>query len=102
MRVHEAPALPVGLFADAGYEDSLIALQPGDRVYLHSDGLSEERNAAGEMFDNDQIAPVLRAARGEDLVASVETLIERVVAWHGTQDLNDDIAIVALEIDADG
>ncbi len=100
VRVHDAPALPVGLFADAAYEDSLIALQPGDRVYLHSDGLSEERNAAGEMFDNDRIAPVLRAARGEDLAASVETLIERVVAWHGTQDLNDDIAIVALEISA--
>jgi len=99
VRVHDAPAFPVGLFADAAYADSVVTLEPGDRVYLHSDGLSEERNASGEMFDLDRIEPVLRAARGADLDASIDTLIERVVAWRGSENLNDDIAIVALELD---
>ena len=42
--VHDVPAVPIGMFPDSEYEDTVIQLQAGDRLYLHSDGLYEERH----------------------------------------------------------
>ena len=48
MEVFDAPGVPIGLLPDSSYEDNIIRMQPGDRLCLHSDGLSEERNQDGE------------------------------------------------------
>jgi sigma-B regulation protein RsbU (phosphoserine phosphatase) len=98
VQVHDAPALPIGLFADAQYEDSILSLNEGDRIYLHSDGLSEERNADGEMFGMEQIEEVLRARRGESLSDSLESVVAQVIDWQGSEHLSDDIAVLALEL----
>ena len=98
VEVHDAPALPVGLFPDAPYEDTAIALNPGDRLLLHSDGLSEERDAEGEMFGLERIGPFLSGQRNESLSASLDLLIEQVVSWHGSEFLHDDIAVLAIEL----
>jgi sigma-B regulation protein RsbU (phosphoserine phosphatase) len=100
VRVHNAPALPIGLFADAQYEDSMISLNPGDRIYLHSDGLSEERNAAGEMFGMQRVEASFSAQRSESLGDSLESIVTQVVAWHGSDHLSDDVAVLALELQA--
>ena len=38
--------IPFGLFAEAEYHSTVVALEPGDRVVLVTDGMLE-RNAAG-------------------------------------------------------
>lgn len=43
-------ALPLGLIAVGGYEQSLIHLQSGDRLVLYTDGLLEARSRSGEIF----------------------------------------------------
>ena len=98
VRIHNAPALPIGLFPDAEYEDSVISLDAGDRVYLHSDGLSEERDGDGEMFGMEQIEKIFRAQRDESLNHSLEAVVAEIVTWHGSEFLSDDIAVVALEL----
>jgi sigma-B regulation protein RsbU (phosphoserine phosphatase) len=98
--VHNAPALPVGLFPDAQYEDSVISLDAGDRLYLHSDGLSEERDAAGEMFGMERVEETFRDQRGASLAASLDTIVAQIVSWHGSELLSDDIAVLALELQA--
>ena len=42
------PGFPIGMIDEAEYDESVIELQPGDRLYLHSDGLTEEVNAQDE------------------------------------------------------
>jgi len=100
VQVHNAPALPVGLFPDAQYEDSVISLDAGDRLYLHSDGLSEERDSAGEMFGMERVEETFREQRGASLAASLDTVVAQIVSWHGSELLSDDIAVLALELQA--
>jgi len=102
VRVHDAPALPIGMFPDARYEDTVLVLDAGDRLYLHSDGLSEERDASGEMFGLERIGEILRARRGEPLASGLDALIDGAVAWLGSESIHDDIAIVAIELEAEG
>ena len=44
----------------AAYEVKTIQLQPGDKLVLFSDGLSEAANADGEFFDKKALKEVLR------------------------------------------
>ena len=46
----DAMGFAIGMFDEADYEESAIDLQHGDRLYLHSDGLTEEVNAHDEAF----------------------------------------------------
>jgi sigma-B regulation protein RsbU (phosphoserine phosphatase) len=49
-RVLEIPGLPPGLFADAQYDTSTLALQPGDSVLFCTDGITDAFNTNDEAF----------------------------------------------------
>ncbi|NRA59169.1 MAG: SpoIIE family protein phosphatase, partial [Phycisphaerales bacterium] len=51
--------LPVGVLAGAEYETHQVELQPADRVYLYSDGVTESMSPHGEMFSLNGLADVL-------------------------------------------
>ncbi len=95
---HDVPAVPIGLFPESEYEDSLLELHPGDRMYLYTDGLSEERNPAREEFGKHRMNALLSESRGMNLGESVDALISGVVDWRGNEHLRDDVAILATEI----
>lgn len=95
--VHDAPAVPIGLLPDSDYEESLLCLEPGDRVYLHSDGVSEERNAVGEVFGRERMMDIIAASRPSAVEDSLDALIEAATRWRGGRQLRDDVAVVAFE-----
>ena len=43
-------ALPLGISPNTAYEESTLALNPGDRLTLLSDGVVEAQSASGELF----------------------------------------------------
>lgn len=98
--VHDAPAVPAGMFADSEYQTSEIKLEAGDRVYLHSDGLHEERNADGEEFGRDRLCRLLEEHLDKPLDETVELVMQRVADWGGSDHLRDDAALVAMEVSA--
>jgi serine phosphatase RsbU (regulator of sigma subunit) len=54
-----APSLPVGILNSAEYEDQTIALEPGDRLAIYTDGVLEARNMAGELYGFDRLATLM-------------------------------------------
>ncbi len=98
VEIHDAPAVPIGLLEESEYEDTVLELQPGDRLYLHSDGVAEERNDQGEMFDRERMTAIIAEQRSQGLEQSVDALVQSVVAWGGGEQLDDDVAIVAAEL----
>jgi phosphoserine phosphatase RsbU/P len=91
------PNFPIGMVPGAEYADAAIELRPGDRLYLHSDGLIEEHNAAREQFGHDRLHAQLRAARDLPLQDSIDSLVEAVLTWSGRGALADDVTILAIE-----
>ena len=97
--VHDVPAVPIGMFPDSEYEDTVIELQAGDRLYLHTDGLYEERNSeTREQFGRDRMQQDLCAAAGNPFVASLDGLIQSITRWRGSDGFSDDIAVLGCEI----
>ena len=85
--------LGLGTFPDA-YAEAIATWQPGDRLLMYTDGLSEARDASGEFFPLALTNVPLRSDSVEDAVAGVVTAVNRHVP-RGR--LDDDIAVVVIE-----
>ena len=64
----------VGVSRKAKYADRPFELNPGDSLFVYTDGVPEAKNAAGEMYGTDR----LRAVLNQEPDASPERLIDLV------------------------
>src|SRR5258707_6641682 len=87
--------LPVGLLADAVYESDQCHMQPGDRLILLTDGVTEAQNARGDMFDSDRLETVAGKS------ASMDDIFAAVADFCGGTPLNDDCTVIELVYSGD-
>lgn len=89
--------LPVGLETELEPTFNVIALGPGDTVFIHSDGLVEQENADGEEFGERRLRRVL--AECLSCGVSPSSAIPRAFdEFRGTVPLQDDVSFIALRI----
>ena len=74
-----AGSLPLGLAADAHYDELIFALHEGETLTFYTDGIVEARNAAGELYGFERLTALLRSD------PSVEQMVEQACAF-GQQD----------------
>ena len=84
--------------ATTPYEEQVLVLDPGDRLYLYSDGISEAMNARGETFQMECMVRALAENRDAPLDDTLAALWRAVEAWCGGTSLHDDASLAALEI----
>lgn len=96
--VHEIAGRPIGLWPDSDYAEQRLELETGDRLFLYTDGLSEERNSQGDQFGDARMLEVLASTANTALDSTVNTLIREVAAWGKGDQVRDDVAIVAIEM----
>jgi serine phosphatase RsbU (regulator of sigma subunit) len=96
LREFRATGMPLGLMAGISYEESKTVLRPGDSFVLHSDGIAEARNDAGEMFGFPRMKAVLE--ENHDAERAITALLDELSAFAGPQwEQEDDITLVVLE-----
>jgi serine phosphatase RsbU (regulator of sigma subunit) len=73
-------------------------LEPGDRLLLYTDGITEARSPDGEFFGEQRLADFITAAvaAGEPAPETVRRLMRRVLT-HQADQLQDDASIIVLE-----
>lgn len=89
---------PIGMIHGAGYDESVIELRPGDRLYFHSDGLTEEINSKDEEFGNERLLRAIADGQALGLQESVDSLVRNVIVWRGEDHLKDDVSILAVSV----
>lgn len=89
--------LPVGLIAGATFEQFSISLAPGDRLLIHSDGITECARDDGTLLDNAGLAQILRDLRQTRGMACLESLIWKLSEYSGDAEFADDISAILLE-----
>ncbi len=97
-RLLHARGFPVGVMENVTYEEHTVRLEPGDRLYLYSDGLPEATDPGGEQFDYPRIIRTLERHRRRPLAGGLAKLVERVQEWRGGLRLEDDLSVLALEV----
>jgi serine phosphatase RsbU (regulator of sigma subunit) len=92
-----ATAMPVGLLERACYPPAELKLEPGDKIVIFSDGLSEAEDVEGNFYGLRRMKSTILFHAG-DSCAEIHDALMRSVEDYTTGALqNDDITLVVLE-----
>jgi sigma-B regulation protein RsbU (phosphoserine phosphatase) len=94
------PNLPAGLMPEIDFTVQETVLQPGDIIFLYTDGLNEAEDAAQAQFGEErmeQVASRLMAEGTRSTKTVVERMTEAVKGFVGDAEQSDDLTMLAIE-----
>ena len=89
----ETSGTVVGLFDGATYDESTIAMQPGDILAAFTDGVTEPENESGE-FGEERLIELIQEHRQEPLSRIGDVITRSVEDWIGDAEQPDDVTVV--------
>jgi phosphoserine phosphatase RsbU/P len=75
--------------------DETLTLERGDIALFHTDGVTEARNAAGELFDLPRLEQYLTDLHDEPASQIVTRIADAAWKWAGTP--KDDVSVLAVK-----
>ena len=93
----DTPGLPIGIDTDGDYAEGSLTMNPGDRIYLYSDGLAEELNPEGKMFGFRRIQQSLADHQSLPLDETLDQLVTGALQWSNAGSFRDDLSLLAIE-----
>lgn len=79
-------------------EIQTLRLSKGDRIYLFSDGLTDQLNAEGKKFSSQRLRSFLQLNQYLSLPEQMQMLQQAFAQWKGDTAQTDDILLLALEV----
>lgn len=89
--------LPLGMFAETRYDLQEFDLDPGDRLFVVSDGVWGADPSGREAYGQRAMARSMRATRLQPPSEAVGTVMRELQAFHADADLRDDAVVVCLD-----
>ncbi|MGA2133627.1 MAG: SpoIIE family protein phosphatase [Bryobacteraceae bacterium] len=88
----------LGVFPDWSYQEEHLDLEPGDRLVLYTDGITEIANAAGEEFGEERLMEVLSASRTLGAEAMQKQVMSTIAEYSGGN-FHDDASLIVTAVD---
>ena len=89
--------LVVGAMERSRYQDYEIRMQPGDAVFVYTDGVPEANNAAGEFYGIERMEATLNRISEHDPQSILLQMKADVDAFTGDAKQFDDVTMLCLE-----
>ncbi len=94
------PHLPLGVMDDLIYTAQETLLQPGESLFLYTDGLTEAMNESHELFGVKRIEKGLQDCIKNESIAPeklIQTMTNRVNAFVDGAEQSDDLTLLAIQ-----
>jgi sigma-B regulation protein RsbU (phosphoserine phosphatase) len=91
-----SPDMPLGVRSKTAYRTGTLTLQPGDGMFVATDGVIEAMNEAGDLYTIDRLDANLRSAVNSSALELVRTVTDSVHDFAGSAAKSDDITVLAL------
>lgn len=92
----ESTGMLVGILPEVDVKNETIILQPGESLVLYSDGVTEALDAAGKMFNEDDLLEHMQAARCSSAAEWTHGVLNAVRTHCREHQQSDDITIVTI------
>ena len=89
--------LVVGAIARSRYSDYEIRMEPGDAIFVYTDGAPEANNAEGEFYGMERLTAALNRCAGKSPQGILEGVKADVDAFTGDASQFDDLTMLCLE-----
>ena len=90
--------LPLGIREGEIFDQIAVPFEPGDLFLFYSDGITEMRNPAGELYGADRLSECVRGNRELEPEALVDAIRKAAVAFAQSDRLTDDLTCVAVKV----
>lgn len=90
-------SLGLGFQKGASYRESEIALEPGMKILLYTDGLYEARNAQDEEIGKQRIMSFLEEHNPKNIREMIDNTLAAMNQYIGAVGQNDDICLLGVE-----
>jgi PAS domain S-box-containing protein len=94
----ESSGFPIGMVRNPEYQDRVIKMKAGDRLYLYTDGIPESNDHEEREFGIERVMKVLNRNRGRSVQESLDNLMHELEEWRSDRSLHDDVTILGFEI----
>src|SRR5207253_496744 len=81
------------------YTQVCVPFETGDLFCFYSDGVTEARNPAGELFGFDRLADAIRNNRQLDPEELVARIRQVVIAFSNSETFTDDLTCVVVRVE---
>jgi hypothetical protein len=89
-------AYPLGIKVDLTWRVEEGRLDPGELLFLHSDGLSEARDSSGQEFGDARIEAAVRRGAGRPAPALAEEIAREARAFRSDEPPEDDVSVAVI------
>lgn len=89
----------LGIFEDGQYEEYEVPLEPGDKVVLFTDGVTNARDLDGENFGTERLEALLAAEGSLSPRDLGERILKAVGSHQSVREPSDDVALVILGLE---
>jgi len=87
----------LGMLHNMGYEEETLLLNPGDLLFLYTDGITEAMNDKEEMFEEERLLDLLKANQKSSAEKLSRKIVDDVLSFQGTQPQSDDLTLVLIK-----
>jgi sigma-B regulation protein RsbU (phosphoserine phosphatase) len=91
----ESTGLPLGMFYEGEFAGTRLQLEPGDTLFLYTDGLSEARGD-GDEYGVDRIARLVRQQATRTPAELVAACLDDLRTFAGSDSRLDDLTLLAI------
>ena len=83
--------------AGVDFEEGQADLEPGDRLFLYTDGITEHFSPAGEAYGESRLVDQLGHARGRPLDDAIQDTLIAMRHFGGSSLPRDDVTLIGIE-----
>lgn len=95
----EATGLPVGIFCQEQYSISAFQLEPGDSLFLYTDGLTESRDPLDSEYGTERLSELVSARHSLAPHPLTAACLEDARSFRAGQPKTDDLTVMVIQRD---
>jgi sigma-B regulation protein RsbU (phosphoserine phosphatase) len=88
----------LGIFAGQPYQQRSVSLEPGDRIVIFSDGVTEASDPGGEMFGEERLIDAVDRYRDRSAEELPRHVLDEVTRFVGGSPQQDDITVIVAQV----